>query len=315
MAFVIREHEPLAPHTVFKIGGPADFYVDTNTAEDLIRALHEAKSRGRPWLVLGAGSNVLVSDAGYRGTAIHPGGGTIQFDGERVKADAAVSMARLVAESLRHGLRGFEWAIGVPGTIGGSVRGNAGCFGSEMKDVLRAIHVLDAATGRAEEWPSRAAGFHYRDSAFKHRPELVVLGVELALIPGDPRDGERLVREYTAHRAKAQDIGSQSAGCIFKNVPWGRSDIDVAKVRRQFPELPPSGTVGGISAGFLIDQAGLKGLRMGGAAISGRHGNFFLNRGDALAEDVRRLIEHAKREVLERFGIALEEEIQYIGFD
>ncbi len=314
MAFVIREHEPLAPHTVFKIGGPADVYVEAATTDELIRALQEAKSRDIPWCILGAGSNVLVSDAGYRGVVIHPTGGSIRFDGDGVTADAGVTMARVVAESLRHSLRGFEWAIGVPGTIGGSVRGNAGCFGSEMKDVVRAVHVYDADRGVREVWPADRASFGYRESAFKHRPEIVVLSCELALVPGDRREGEGLVREYTAHRAKTQDIGSQSAGCIFKNIPWGRPDIVDASVRRRFPNPPPSGTVDGISAGFLVDQAGLKGYRIGGASISQRHGNFFLNSGGATAEDVRSLIRIAKDAVREKFGLTLEEEIQYVGF-
>lgn len=315
MPLVIREQEPLALHTVFKIGGPARFFVEVGDQKEGIGAVYEAVNRGLPWMVLGAGSNVLVADEGFRGTVIHPAGGRVAVDGGRITADAGVSMARVVAESLKVGLRGFEWAIGVPGSIGGSVRGNAGCFGGEMKDVVEAVTVFDALRGTVEEWPAEAARFGYRTSVFKERPELVAVASRLRLKPGNRSDGERMVREFTAKRSAVQDIGASCAGCVFQNIPWDRSGVDEAEIRSRFPELPPSGTVPGISAGFLIDRAGLKGYRIGGAMISERHGNFFVNTGGARAADVRALIELAAREVFEQFGLELKEEIQYVGFD
>lgn len=314
MSQVIREYEPLALHTVFKIGGPARFFVGAGDQGEITGAVREAVNRGLPWMFLGAGSNVLVSDEGFRGTVIHPVGGRVAVDGDRIAADAGVTMARLVAESLKVNLRGFEWAIGVPGTIGGSVRGNAGCFGGEMKDVVEAVTVFDAARDTVEEWPVEDTRFGYRTSVFKERPELVVMAARLRLKPGTRSDGERMVREFTAKRTAIQDIGASCAGCVFQNIPWDRSNVEEDEIRQRFPGLPPSGTVPGISAGFLIDRAGLKGYRIGGARISERHGNFFVNTGGARAGDVRALIERAKREVREKFGLELKEEIQYVGF-
>lgn len=314
MPLVMKEEESLARHTVFRIGGPARFFVAAATAEDIAGAIHVAEDRGLPWLVLGSGSNVLVSDRGFPGVVIHPTDGRISTAGVELIADAGVTMAKAVACALRAGLCGFEWAIGVPGTIGGSVRGNAGCFGSEMKDVVRSFAVFNAATGRTETWPGSAAQFGYRQSTFKSSPELVVLGATLALRPGDPAAGLKLVRAYTAHRAETQDIGTQSAGCMFKNVPWVRRDVDPERLLERHPDLTPFRQNPAIPAGFLIDQVGLKGHRVGAAKVSERHGNFFLNTGGATAEEVTILVGVAKEYVHRSYGLLLEEEIQYIGF-
>lgn len=315
MELLIKESEPLSGRTVFKIGGPAKFFAEVRGRDDFLAALRAAGSLGLPWMVLGAGSNVLVSDRGFPGLVIRPVGGTIEIDGHLIRADAAVSMARVAAESLKAGLSGFEWAVGVPGTIGGSVRGNAGCFGSEMKDAIRAISVFNTVSGEVEEWAGEVAEFGYRDSIFKRRPGFAILSATLELRPSASRkESEELVRDYTLRRSKTQDIGSQSAGCIFKNIPWDRHDVDREKLLKRFPEMPPSGTVSGISVGFLIDQVGLRGYRIGGVKISERHGNFFINTGQAKAEEVVMLIGLAKERVHSFYGLLLEEEIQYVGF-
>ncbi len=314
MAVAIKESEPLARHTVFRIGGPARFFVTADTRDDFTAVLKAAGSSGLPWMILGAGSNMLVSDRGFPGMVVRPMGGEVRASGSRVTADAAVPMARVVAEALAKGLRGFEWAIGVPGTIGGSVRGNAGCFGGEMQDVVRSVTIFDTASGNIEEWSADAAEFGYRDSIFKRRPELVILAATLGLQAGDPLEGQRRVREYTAHRAKTQDIGLQSAGCAFKNVPWSRRDVDKETLIRRFPEFSGFHAHLGIPAGFLVDRVGLKGRQIGRAKISERHGNFFLNTGGASAEEVIMLAGLVKEHVHRRYGLLLEEEIQYIGF-
>lgn len=314
MAVTIKDSEPLLRHTVFRIGGPARFFVIAEGRDDFIAALRGVKSAGIPWFILGSGSNIIAADRGFAGAVIRPVGGTMEASGNRIRADASIPMARVVAESLAHGLRGFEWAIGVPGTIGGSVRGNAGCFGGEMKDVVRAVTVFNTATGDIEEWAGEAAEFGYRDSIFKRRPEFVILSATLGLQPGDPWEGQRRVREYTAHRAATQDIGSQTAGCMFKNIPWRRRDIEAERMISRFPDLARFREQYAIPAGFLVDTAGLKGRQIGRAKISERHGNFFLNTGGASAEDVIMLTSLAKEHVHRRYGVLLEEEIQYVGF-
>ncbi len=315
MAIVMEESEPLARHAVFKIGGPARFFVAAKSAKDVAAGVQLARERGAPWVMLGAGSNVLVSDQGFPGVVIHPAAGRIRVTGTELIADAGAPMARAVAAAAQAGLTGFEWAIGVPGTIGGSVFGNAGCFGSEMQDVVSSVAVFNALTGATESWPGSEARFSYRDSIFKRRPELVILSATLALRPGDSASGQRLIREHTARRAEAQDIGTHSAGCMFKNIPWTRRDVDPERLLERHPELVPFRQNPAIPAGFLIDQVGLKGRAIGRAKVSERHGNFFLNTGGATAEEVVMLAGLAKERVHRRYGLLLEEEIRYVGFE
>ncbi len=314
MAYLVKENEALAGHTVFRIGGPARFFVEVGNSEELASALKSATSLGVPWIIIAAGSNVLVSDQGYNGMAIHWLGGAVEIRGEEVVAEAPVPMARVVSESLKAGLRGFEWGIGIPGTIGGSVRGNAGCFGGEMKDVVESVKVFNTASGEVGTWPAPRLEFGYRHSIFKSRPELVVTAAVLKLKRGDPREGEALLKEYSLRRSKTQDIGSKCAGCIFKNVLWNQPGIDAEKLIKRFPELGQFKNSTAISAGFLIDRVGLKGKTVGGAKISDRHGNFFVNMGQATAKDVATLIGIAKECVGRRYGLTLEEEIQRLGF-
>lgn len=315
MSYQLRENEPLSRHTFFKIGGPARFFAEADNAADFIAAIKTALSLDLPWVILGAGSNVLVADRGFTGMVVYWRGGDIAVRGEVLRAEAPVAMARAAAESLRAGLRGLEWAVGIPGSIGGSARGNAGCFGKEIKDVVKSLEVFDVSRGELEEWPREKAEFNYRSSIFKRRPELVVLSATFELLPGDRAEGENLVREYSMHRAETQDIGSMSAGCIFKNILWTQRGVDRSGLIRRFPELGRFGDSPAIPAGFLIDRAGLKGWRVGGAVISDRHGNFFLNSGQATAEDVVTLIGIAKERVQRLYGLMLEEEIQYVGFE
>lgn len=314
MALAPLENEPLARHTVFKIGGPARLFVSVSSRHELMEALRFARTEHLPWVVLGAGSNVLIADRGFPGLVIHPEGGAITYEGSGVRADAGVAMARLVADTLEHGLRGFEWAIGIPGSVGGSVRGNAGCFDGAMANVVALIGVYNTATDTTETWRGRDARFGYRTSAFKEQPELVVLDATITLEAGDAAAGRETVKGFVARRSWGQDIGIPSAGCAFKNIPWGRRDVDRTAFLRRFPDVPASGTVDGIPAGYLIDQVGLCGYRIGGAKISERHGNFIVNAGDATAEDVVMLIGIAKERVHRTYGVMLEEEIQYIGF-
>lgn len=315
MAGVIKEYEPLSAHTAFRIGGPARFFIEAATADDFLEALGAAGESGLPFYILGAGSNVLVSDKGFPGTVIHPRGGEIAFDGNRARVSSGVPMARVVAESLAKNLRGFEWAIGVPGTIGGSVVGNAGCFGSETKDFLVSARVFNVVSGKIEEWPKEALEFGYRDSILKRRSEIVVLDALFEFKPGSAAEGMALVRDYTRRRIKSQDIGARSAGCAFKNIPWSRRDVDAERILARFPELAEFRDKSAIPAGFLIDRAGLKGRRAGSARISERHGNFIMNAGGATAEEVLILIGIAKEYVHRKFGLLLEEEIRYVGFE
>ncbi|KKW18267.1 MAG: UDP-N-acetylenolpyruvoylglucosamine reductase [Candidatus Adlerbacteria bacterium GW2011_GWC1_50_9] len=286
----MKENVSLKPFTVFQVGGPARFFAETRSKEEVIEALGWAKEKQIPSFILGLGSNVLVSDRGFPGLVIKISGGKVSRDGALITAEAGAKMAEVVNFSLQNGLVGFEWAIGVPGTIGGSVRGNAGCFGSEMKDFVAGADVFDANAGRELKLSNSECRFSYRQSIFKEKPEFVVLGVSLRLKSGGSGEAKERFGEFVKARVQSQDIGSKTAGCVFKN---------------------PSAE---IRAGALVDKAGLKGTSIGGAAVSEKHANFIINTGAASAEDIVMLIGLIKERVHRKFDVFLEEEIQYVGF-
>ncbi|MBI4224863.1 MAG: UDP-N-acetylmuramate dehydrogenase [Candidatus Sungbacteria bacterium] len=318
MALEIKENMLLAPYTIYKIGGPARFFAEAASGDDIRYALEFATNRALPFVIMGAGSNMLVSDGGFDGVAIRINGGEVRVDppadGERLVCDAGVMMARAVLAAAKAGFGGFEWGIGVPGTIGGSVRGNAGCFGGEMRDVLESAEIFDVSQNSKFKIQNSECSFGYRDSIFKKHPEWIILSATLRLKSGDADAIQQEVQRITMERLGKQDIGTKCCGCIFKNTAWEREDTDREKLTMQFPELAAFVNQSHIPTSFLLDRAGLKGTRMGSAVISPKHANFFINEGTASAEDVRKLIERAKEEVHKKFGVLIEEEIQYVGF-
>lgn len=316
-ALDIQEGVTLAPYTIYKLGGPARYFARVDSAKVLDEALLFAQEKGVPFFIMGAGSNTLVSDAGYSGLVIHMEGGDVRFEGEHMIADAGVMMARAAGEAAREGCAGFEWGIGIPGTIGGSVRGNAGCFGGEMKDVVVRVHVVmvgeDGVLSK-RELSNEECAFAYRHSLFKEHPEMVITQAVLALSPGNKEDIQDKVRAITQERVQKQSIGAQCAGCIFKNISWQRKDIDKEKLLRDFPELAQFVQRDTIPTSFLIDHADLKGKRIGRVSVSLQHANFFVNEGGATAEHVAMLIGAVKDALLRKYGVIPEEEIQYVGF-
>lgn len=310
----VQEHIPLAQFTMYKIGGPARFFIEAHNADEIREAVAYARGRQFQFIVLGAGSNMLVSDTGFDGMVIRITGGNVRIEEERLTADAGVIMARAVTESAKAGLTGFEWGIGVPGTIGGSVRGNAGCFGTEMKDVVESVDVFDASKTINYKLEARSCEFSYRNSIFKKQPQLIVLSATLKLTKGDPEAIQAEVRRITRERVKKQDIGTKSCGCIFKNVAWEKT-MGKQDLLERFPELRQFENQPNVPSAFLIDRAGLKGARTEHASISERHANFFINEGNATPDEIQELITRAKSAVKEKYGIELEEEIQYVGFD
>jgi len=312
---LIRENVELKPFTYFKIGGPARYFAEVINKTELEQAVRFAKARDLPICVLGAASNILVADGGFCGLVIRLMLRGIRIDESKVYAEAGVPNAVLVARLVSAGLAGFEWAIGIPGTVGGSVRGNAGCFGGEMKDVVRSVYFFNTDTGEFDEQNSKFCEFGYRDSIFKHAPNLIITEVDLELERGNPEVSQRRVRYYTRHRSEAQDIGSASAGCIFKNPTWPADEQIRARLLRFFPDLADFDNRKTIPAAFLIDRLGLKGKRIGAVSISEKHANYLINNGGANAESVVMLIGLVKEYVHRKFDLQLEEEIQYVGFD
>ncbi|MCS7294178.1 MAG: UDP-N-acetylmuramate dehydrogenase [Chloroflexota bacterium] len=285
----VRLGEPLARHTTFGIGGPADLFVTVRSAEALAGAMAAAAAAGLPVFVLGSGSNILVSDRGIRGVVIDNRARRERAVEEyRYRLESGVPFAAFARRACRLGAAGLAWAVGIPGTLGGAVVYNAGAYGGCLADVLSAVRIF--APGEGEDWvPAERLGLVYRGSVFTRGifAGKAVLEVELALAPGDPRELAALAAEYDRRRLAAQPRG-RNAGSMFKNPP----------------EAP---------AWKLIDAVGLRGARRGDAAISEQHCNFFVNLGQATASDVAWLVAEAERRVFEQFGIRLEREVAFVG--
>lgn len=284
----IQENIALAPYTVFKIGGPARYFTEAQNSDEIYQAIVWAKDFHVPIFILGAGSNVLVSDDGFPGLVVKMNILDTHTDGYTMTVGAGISMAQSVNFSVQSHLGGFEWGVGIPGTIGGSIFGNAGCFGGEMKDVVADVEVFNTNTLAVEHLDNAMCNFIYRHSVFKGRSELIILSATLRLLPGNADSSRVQIVEYTKKRISAQDIGSKCAGCIFKN-----ASVDCP-------------------AGYLIDTAGLKGFMIGDAMVSRKHANYIINMGNATAHDIKKLISLIKEKVKDIHGIILEEEVRYL---
>lgn len=292
-----RRDAPLAPLTTFKVGGRADWLIDVTSETELRAALEIAGGAGLPVTILGGGSNVLVSDAGVRGVVLRVRPMEVsQTAPDRVRADAGLTINGLVRWTIGRGLAALEAWAGTPGTVGGAIYGNAHFGGRNIGDLVAAARVV-SPQGEALTLPAAEMEFGY-DTSRLQRTREVLLWAEFVVGPGDPAALRLVSRESLAHRKNTQPLQTPSAGCIFQNPD---------RVRDAVPEDIPA------SAGALVDRAGLKGSRSGAARISDTHANFIVNEGGASAADIRALIERCKREVRERFGVALREEIVYLG--
>lgn len=298
----VKLNEPLSKYTTFKIGGPADVFLLIRSTDALVQAFQYMEGEGIPFFVLGGGSNMLVRDEGFRGVCVKVVAQELHIDGTTVTADAGCITAEVAQASIKAGLTGFEWGVGVPGTIGGAVRGNAGAVGSEMRNNVLSVRVYEK--GEVKEYANAECGFAYRESIFKHT-KVYVLQATLSLASGSNAEALKKAMEYLAFRAKTQPQGF-SSGCIFKNVPF----TSFTNVKKDAPPLLPEFEKKGIvSAGWMIQESHAKGLSVGKALVSDKHGNFILNTGGATAEEVLALIDKVKQNVYDTFGISLEEEV------
>ena len=288
----IRLNEPLARYTTARIGGQAEVVVEATSAEDLKDLVIAARKFGVPITILGGGANVLVSDAGLRGLVIINRARRIEFrEHDQVWCESGTVLPTLARECVAHGLAGLEWAVGVPGTVGGAVVGNAGAHGRDVAADLVSATILNA-DNEVSEWSKEALAFEYRSSIIKRLAAsgqrlAVVFAATFQLTPADPIELAKKADEFNEYRRRTQPPGA-SMGSMFKN---------------------PTGN----AAGRLIDQCGLKGTRVGDAEISTVHANFFVNHGHAAACDVKALIDLAQRSVREKFGVELELEIELLG--
>jgi UDP-N-acetylmuramate dehydrogenase len=296
----LRENVPLRRYTSARIGGPAEALLEVNSGEELVDACLTFWRLEAPFLILGGGANVLVSDDGVRGVTLINRARQVRFDETgtppTVWAESGANLGAVARQAAAHGLAGLEWAAGIPGTIGGAVVGNAGAHSGDMAGNLLVAEILHHDRGK-EQWRVEQLEYQYRSSVLKRQktdlgelvgsPHTVVLAALLKLEHGDPQQIQARLDEFTAQRRRTQPPGA-SMGSMFRNPP-------------------------GDYAGRLIEAAGLKGARSGDAQISSLHANFFVNTGAATAQDVYRLIRLVQKTVYEKFGVQLELEVELVG--
>lgn len=280
---ILRRDEPLAPYTWLKVGGPAQFFLTPRSGDELQRVVVACHQAGLPLRVLGGGSNILVKDDGVGGAVVRlsdPAFSQVAATGTRLRAGAGALLSQAIAESIRSGLAGMEVLAGIPGTVGGAVRGNAGGRQGDLSELVECVDLL-TSEGIARSLPRDELQFEYRDSNLK---SAIVLAAVFQLTPDDGDRATQRLRQIWITKKASQPLSSQSAGCIFKN-PRGEH------------------------AGALIDRAGLKGTRIGGAEVSDRHANFIVTHEGATSDDVLRLIDLIRSKVSEQFSVSLETEI------
>ena len=280
--------EPMSRHTTFRVGGPADFFVTPKAKEEVRDVIRICKEAGMPYYIIGNGSNLLVSDAGYRGVIvqIYKEMNEVKVEGDLVKAQAGALLSGIAAKALGAELSGFEFASGIPGTIGGACVMNAGAYGGEMKDVLLNSEYV-STDGTSGELDNEAMELSYRHSAYENS-NLVITAASVRLAPADRNEIKSTMNDILARRKEKQPLEYPSAGSTFKR-----------------PE--------GNFAGALIEQCGLKGVSVGGAQVSEKHAGFIINRGGATAADILSLIKHVQARVKAQTGVSLETEIRLIG--
>ena len=280
--------EPMKSHTTFRIGGPADYFVTPETEEQMSELLAFCRREHLPYEILGNGSNLLVSDSGYRGVVISMSKywGSCEINGNKIYAEAGVYLSRIAKRAAEASLTGFEFAAGIPGTLGGALVMNAGAYGGEMKQVVVSARVMDP-DGKVLELTGEELEFDYRTSCIARKHYLVLGGV-IELQKGDPEEIQARMSEISLQRRTKQPLEYPSAGSTFKRPP-------------------------GNFAGKLIDEAGLRGFQVGGAQVAEKHCGFVINKDHATAADVKKLCQEVSARVKERSGVDLEMEVRILG--
>lgn len=282
-----KQNEPMSAYTTFKTGGAADLFLEPSSAEEIIFALELLKDGSVPYIIIGKGSNLLVSDDGFRGAVIKLGEkfSAIGLNGTTITAQSGASMASVAALALKNGLTGLEFAAGIPGSVGGGVCMNAGAYGGELKDIIKTVSVLK--DGEIKTLKCEECGFGYRSSRIM-REKMIALGAEFELQRGDYSEISAKMKDFAERRISKQPLEYPSAGSTFKR-----------------PE--------GYFAGKLIEDSGLKGFGIGAAQVSEKHCGFIINKGGAASSDIYDLISAVQKKVFDKFGVRLETEVRLVG--
>ncbi len=300
----------LKPYTSFKIGGPAKFFSVIHNLKELEEICSFIEKNKINFFILGGGTNLLIKDEGIDGIVIKPEFDYVHFfeDG-RVIVGAGVQMPKLVYESCNLGYMGLEWAGGLPGSVGGAIRGNAGCFGYEIKDFVNSIKAINLKSKEFKVFKKEEINFEYRDSFFKKNPDWLIFEVELILKPNQDKNYLlKVMKEKIEYRKNHHPLEYPNAGSIFKNLNVQQVSEEVVNLAREKNKIKGDK----IPIAFLIELLGLKGKQIGGAKISEKHANFIINLGYAKAIDVLELINLVKEKIFERFNFVPEEEIQIV---
>ena len=310
----IVENESMTKHTNLRVGGPARLFLTADAPSVLLEAVTLARKTKTPWYVFGGGSNLLVSDQGFDGLMIQVAFREVKLRQQSVTVEAGAILSAVARQTAEAGLAGLEWAVGVPGTVGGAIYGNAGCYGSEIKDSLVTVDCLRIKDGKPCVYPVAECQMGYRDSLFKHEPHIISRAT-FKLTPGEPEALMKRLEEIMRMRKEKQPLELGSAGCMFKNFVF-KDESELERLKQDVKDIPADMLAKkSLSAGWLIQQAGLLGEKIGEAQISEKHGNFIVNLGNARAQDVLMLMSKAKMKVRDDYNIMLEDEVQLVGFN
>jgi UDP-N-acetylmuramate dehydrogenase len=302
----VSQDAPLALYTRFGIGGPADVYAETSSVEAFIAALAEVRASGLPAVVIGGGTNLIVSDRGFRGIVLRYRADRLLAANQRVIAEAGAELQSLVDFANERGLKGLETLAGIPGSVGAAIYGNAGAYGHSISERVVSVRFYDGASVRV--FPNDACRFQYRESIFKRHKDWIIFSTELRLDPADPANLRQASADILAVRNQKFPVTMKCAGSIFKNLLWDQLPPAVAA------RVPPSAIrEGKVPAAWFLEQVGAKGMQRGDIHVADYHANLIYNAGAGTAADLCALIEDLKALVRARFGLELEEEVQYVG--
>lgn len=309
---IFEEFVPLKNYSNYKIGGEARYFFEAKNSDDCINALESAAKMKSPTFILGDGTNILFDDQGFDGLVLKPAMTGIKRDGEVLTVGAGISIDNLLDVLADWELAGLEWAGGLPGTLGGAVFGNAGCFGGEIKDIVKSVTSVSFGEGAPKiiKRKPEECIFEYRSSIFKkNQGKEIIIEVVLELSKGDRKSIKNSIEEKINYRLSRHPMEYPNIGSIFKNIPTDR----IAKgVKEKFAAVVKTDPFEVIPTAAVIAETGLKGVSFGGAMISPKHPNFIVNSFNAASQDVKTLINLVKNEVKEKFDIGLEEEIIYV---
>ena len=307
----LQEKVLLKNYTTFKIGGPARYFFVAKNKDDLISALKNAKKLEIPGFVIGGGSNVLFSDKGFKGLVIKIAFLGVKLENEKIYARSGTELSKLANFCLENSFGGLEWAMGVPGTVGGAVFGNAQAFGDKISESVESVEVLDTKNTEIKTLSKEQCNFSLKNSIFKKNKTLIILSVVFSLKKDSRQNIQEKIDKCLQYRKTKHPINFPSAGSVFVNP---ETKIKNKKIIDKYPELAQFNEKGVIPAGYLIQKSGLARKKIGNAQISELHCNFIINLGGASAKDVFSLIKLAQRKVKNNFGILLIPEVQFVGF-